>query len=55
MSDQPKTQTLGEMLKVGECPFVDREKFQKNRLEISEHSERVLMSLPLAAARLADR
>lgn len=50
MSNQPKKQTLGEMLKAGERPFVDREKFQKNRVEISEHSERVLMNLPLPAA-----
>ena len=50
MSEQPKKQTLGDMLKAGERPFVDREKFQKNRLAISEHSERVLMNLPLPAA-----
>ena len=50
MSNQPKKQTLGEMLKAGERPFADREKFQKNRLAISEHSERVLMNLPLPAA-----
>lgn len=50
MSNQPKKQTLGEMLKAGERPFVDREKFQKNRVATSEHSERVLMNLPLPAA-----
>lgn len=49
MSETPKKLTLGEMLKAGERPFVDRERFKKNLLEISEHSERVLRAMPLPA------
>ena len=47
MSEAPKKMTLGEMLRAGERPFVDRERFQENLLAISEHSERVLKALPL--------
>lgn len=50
MTKPKQARTLGEMLDAGERPFVDREKFRKNLLSISEQSERVLMNLPLPAA-----
>jgi len=50
MNEPRKKRTLGEMLDAGEQPFVDKQKFQQNRLAISDHSERVLRNLPLPAA-----